>query len=284
MAISAFTAAPIVHRVLRGAILMSVHEVFAENLRRKCAEYNSIAEVCSGIGINRQQFNKYLAGSAFPNALTLRKICSFLNVSEQSLFLNGPTAASAANSTNREPALIDGPFGFLSRAEKNYDFGVSDLQNGAYYCYFPMPRAPGIVLRSLVIVRRNRGNATFVRLTVFQSSGKLPNYLAMGKHRGTVFGNDTELYFLGINHHAPRQVSLMTIERANSSSNKFFTGVILTRSGSDLISSRLCLIYQDQKKSTRQMIKELGFVHQSDANLEPVVSATLFGEMQTLFG
>jgi transcriptional regulator with XRE-family HTH domain len=259
---------------------MSVHEVFAENLRRKCAEYNSIAEVCSGIGINRQQFNKYLAGSAFPNALTLRKICSFLNVSEQSLFLNGPTAASAINSTNREPTQIDGPFSFLSRAEKDYDFGVNELRTGAYYCYFPLHNAPGMLLRSLVFVRRKQGRTSFVRLTVFPSSGKLTNFLAIGRHRGTVFANETELYFLGINQHAPHQLSLMTIERANGSSDKFFTGVILTRSGSDLISSRLCLMYESQKKPIRQMLTELGFLHQTDANLEPIVISTLLGEMR----
>ncbi len=37
--------------------------------------------------INRQQFSKYLAGTSLPSAAVLRKICSALNVSEKSLFL-----------------------------------------------------------------------------------------------------------------------------------------------------------------------------------------------------
>ena len=41
-------------------------EPFAENLRLLCSHYASVAEVCRRIGMNRQQFNKYLSGASTP--------------------------------------------------------------------------------------------------------------------------------------------------------------------------------------------------------------------------
>jgi hypothetical protein len=172
----------------------------------------------------------------------------------------------------RFSGIATDPFSFLSSFQSA---SGNELRPGAYYCYFPLHNAPGMLLRSLILVRRKRNQTSFVRFTVFPSSQKNGKYLAVGKHRGAVLSNGTEFYFLGLNHYSPRQLSLMTIERANGSSSQFFTGMVITRSGSDLIGSRLCMIYHDQKKPIRQMISELGFLHEQTAALEPVLLAEL---------
>jgi transcriptional regulator with XRE-family HTH domain len=253
---------------------MSIHSTFAENLRSKCMEHESIAAVCSGIGINRQQFNKYLAGSALPNAITLRKICKYLDVPEQALFLGGNSPVLNRESKIRFSGLATDPFSFLNSFHPASGNEENELRPGAYYCYFPLHNAPGMLLRSLVFVRRCKGQMSFSRLTVFPPSNGSQNYLAAGKHRGVVLSNGSELYFLGSNRYAPRQLSLMTIERI-SGSNQFFTGIIITRSGNELISSRLCLTYENERKTLREMIKELGFLHQQTSGLEPVLLAEL---------
>ncbi|HEY5364153.1 MAG TPA: helix-turn-helix transcriptional regulator, partial [Aestuariivirga sp.] len=103
---------------------MSVHKIFAENLRRECSQYRSIAAVCEGIGINRQQFNKYLAGGTIPNVLTLRRICNFFNISEQQLFIDpqepAPESVRASDSRFNLRSIANGPFGFLAKASKNF--------------------------------------------------------------------------------------------------------------------------------------------------------------------
>ncbi len=37
-------------------------------------------------------------------------------------------------------------------------------------------------------------------------------------------------------------------------------------------------MYADQKRDVRQLFRELGIIHESDANLESVVMATLFSK------
>jgi transcriptional regulator with XRE-family HTH domain len=253
---------------------MSIHSTFAENLRSKCMEHESIAAVCSGIGINRQQFNKYLAGSALPNAITLRKICSYLKIPEESLFHRNLVAAAHEPHQVKLAVPVDRTQFFLEHLNDAYDFDLKEIKSGAYYCYFPLHNAPGMLLRSLVLVKRRNGVASFTRLTIFPSSNGSAKYLAAGKHRGVIFSNGTELYLLGSNCYPPRQLSLMTIERITGG-NEFFTGMIITRSGNELISSKLCLTYENQKKTIRQMIKELGFLHEQASGLEPVLLAEL---------
>jgi transcriptional regulator with XRE-family HTH domain len=56
------------------------------NLRYLCGYHRSVAEVCRRVAINRQQFNKYLAGANMPSDYNLRKICQFFEVDPGSLF------------------------------------------------------------------------------------------------------------------------------------------------------------------------------------------------------
>ena len=58
---------------------------FQQNLRYLCGYHRSVAEVCRKLAINRQQFNKYLAGANMPSDYNMRKICQFFEVEAASL-------------------------------------------------------------------------------------------------------------------------------------------------------------------------------------------------------
>lgn len=55
-------------------------EAFAENLRLLCSRKGSISDICRKIGINRQQFNKYLSGKHMPSSENIRVIASYFGV------------------------------------------------------------------------------------------------------------------------------------------------------------------------------------------------------------
>jgi transcriptional regulator with XRE-family HTH domain len=52
------------------------------NLRLAASYYPSVTQMCRKLGINRQQFVKYLAGTTFPTPGTMRRICDFIGVDE----------------------------------------------------------------------------------------------------------------------------------------------------------------------------------------------------------
>src|SRR5260221_599391 len=62
---------------------MTLKQNFATNLRLLCGRHRSVSEVCRRLAINRQQFNKYLAGPSLPSSATLVRICA----SHSNLFL-----------------------------------------------------------------------------------------------------------------------------------------------------------------------------------------------------
>ena len=54
--------------------------MFGANLRQLSRKYPSVSELSRRLGINRTQFNRYLAGESFPRPDVLDRICSFFGV------------------------------------------------------------------------------------------------------------------------------------------------------------------------------------------------------------
>ncbi|MGB3246368.1 MAG: helix-turn-helix transcriptional regulator [Sulfitobacter sp.] len=54
--------------------------MFGANLRKLSAAYTSISDLSRQLGINRTQFNRYLAGESFPRPDVLARICGFFKV------------------------------------------------------------------------------------------------------------------------------------------------------------------------------------------------------------
>lgn len=57
-----------------------LRSMFGANLRQLAARHASISELSRRLGINRTQFNRYLAGDSFPRPDVLERICRFFDV------------------------------------------------------------------------------------------------------------------------------------------------------------------------------------------------------------
>ncbi len=272
---------------------MLARSVFADNLRRACLRYRTIAEICEGIGINRQQFNKYLSGSALPNPVTLERICKFLNIELGALFMNpeqgaekirnsdtrtGEARASEARGGRSGTHLNAASFAVFEGNTK-LDLQVNDLPVGEYFCYSQYPKLPGMVIRSLVHVWQAGEEKRFVRVTSFPSATNKSKRVGGGRHAGKIFANQTEIYFLGLNRYSPGQMSLMTIERANVSNNHFFTGMMLTRSHARPMCLGICMVHQNENRTLKDFIRRVGLIHESDLVSTPTVLAAINRDM-----
>lgn len=54
--------------------------MFGANLRKLSAAYPSVSDLSRQLGINRTQYNRYLAGESFPRPDVLARICGFFKV------------------------------------------------------------------------------------------------------------------------------------------------------------------------------------------------------------
>lgn len=127
---------------------------FSQNLRWLCAEAGPIAQTCRGIGINRQQFNRYLNGGGIPSAHNLRRIEKYFALSENALFAPHTDfcSAQAAQPPQSAAAQLQ-PFNQLFQNQ------ARPLRRflGVYHAYYCTPTWPGQVLRSLIQLRAEEG-------------------------------------------------------------------------------------------------------------------------------
>ncbi len=122
-------------------------EDFSRNLRSICAEHGSIAQVCRGIGINRQQFNRYLSGAGLPSAHNLRRIARYFDLTEAALF-------SEHEEFNQHHLLgrkrkNSGPVDLMTEAFREQSSALRRYL-GFYHAHFQTPTWENQILRSLV--------------------------------------------------------------------------------------------------------------------------------------
>ncbi len=266
---------------------MNTYDTFANNLRRFCEQYPSIAAVCAATQINRQQFNKYLSGKVLPSAIVLRKICKFLNVSEQALFASEGAQAPHGKARSGIPKIgkaqevFESARGFASTNTYKNSSDVSSMPEGYYFCYFPLESRKQKLLRSLVWVFRQNDVKGFVRITYIRDFKKRSNVRAGGRHTGIVFANQDEIFMLGFNRYSEGQMSIATIDRPKSQSFSLLLGLTVTRNLEKLAALRMVMVQVDSQMTKRQMIDSIGIVDENDPTLQAEILAAL-PELQRL--
>ncbi|WP_226628278.1 helix-turn-helix domain-containing protein [Alloyangia pacifica] len=135
---------------------MSIDPVSA-NLSFACTLFPSIAHVCRRIGINRQQFNKYLSGTVRPSRHNMRKICDFFGVTEAELLME-PARFTELISLRRRPGgeVEATPLGPTLKRLNQFSEPL-DRYCGGYFRYFHSYSNPGRIMRSYAQITRKNG-------------------------------------------------------------------------------------------------------------------------------
>lgn len=155
---------------------------FAANLRLLTSYHRSIAEVCRRLGLNRQQFNKYLSGHSRPSHNNLRRICDFFGVEEHELLLPEQEfrdlLALKPGPARRPPGGLPP---YVPMTERIFDYARKDIGRyaGFYFSYRRSFSNPDFVLKSLVQVRAQDDRLISKRLERVMEPGQsdLPPYL-----------------------------------------------------------------------------------------------------------
>lgn len=134
------------------------------NLKLLCSYHTSTSEVCRRLQINRQQFMKYLAGTAFPSRYNLRRVCDFFGVDEYEILMPHEQFREIVRLRphGQTDSLVIPPMlrNLLGQAQRQK--GQLTKYLGYYYKYFYSFSTPGAILRSLVCVY-TRGDYTLYK-------------------------------------------------------------------------------------------------------------------------
>ena len=133
-------------------LLMSAHgRDYSANLQFCCDHYRSVSEVCRRLKVNRQQFNRYLAGSSAPSRHNHKRFSDFFGLEEHELLM--PHEAFAETFARRTTArrlvpALDRHAVLLRDASQS---GSRDLHSygGFYFKYFFSYLGNGRIKREL---------------------------------------------------------------------------------------------------------------------------------------
>jgi transcriptional regulator with XRE-family HTH domain len=253
---------------------------FGQNLRIQCEKFGSIAEVCRGTSLNRQQFNKYLRGENLPNVRTRRRLCEFFNVPEEEMFAppEGPRPeakdgfyASDGN-LKYSPEALKGLEEFARTfLQRNSQLPKCNLADGYYHCYFPLQNQRNFLVRAALKISTSNGLTSFTRHTYFRSAEFSSKFIARGRHRGIVIQAEGEIYLLGMNSFEPFHLSLIAIPNG---AGPIRIGLGLTRGISQSMTCRIGFEFVGTGFAhAKSLAKKIGVVHTNDKSVHPSIKA-----------
>ncbi len=131
-----------------------MNQDFCKNLRSICAEFGSISKISREIGINRQQFNRYVNGAGMPSEHTLRRIVRYFGLTEEDMLVEH--SIFALNHLPKHSPSSGDP------AEKMTDLFRDQarlLRNnlGFYHTHFLSPSWEGKIIRGLTRLHEENG-------------------------------------------------------------------------------------------------------------------------------
>ena len=145
-----------------------LHANFCENLKHACATRRSISELCRDIGMNRQQFNRYINGGSRPSPNNRLRIAATFDLAADDFDLSA-SAFRRKLEAKRQPPVIKGP---LADA---FPGNLPTLQSylGFYQTWHMSLSWPGWVVCSCahLRIRNNQVQVTSLERIVDSESG-----------------------------------------------------------------------------------------------------------------
>lgn len=136
---------------------------FPENLRYLCSYYHSVSEVCRRLGINRQQFNKYVFGVSRPSSHNLKKICDFFGVEEYEILFPHNKLREIIEIKGIKAGDRPKRDAYVDHMDMLFSISDPDIEKyyGYYHKYYYSFSYPGKILKSLLHIHELDGRSYF---------------------------------------------------------------------------------------------------------------------------
>lgn len=236
---------------------------FAINLGLLCSYRPSIAEACRRLGMNRQQFNKYLAGQTRPSRANMRKICDFFGVTEAEILLEHPKFEQMIllRRVPEHSAALEKP---LEKLEGIYrESQKLDRYVGFYYRYFFSFGNKGLVTRSLASIHEVSGRYYWKNIEVLRdpNTGKS---MGLNKYEGALFYLADRIYIVEYETLEKKSITQATLYPSHQHRLTSLVGNQTggpTRRGRKPGASKVLLDYLGPRINVRKALQDTGFFH-----------------------
>jgi transcriptional regulator with XRE-family HTH domain len=251
------------HRAASCASIRAVHPNLVANLKLMCSYAPSISEACRAMGINRQQFTKYLGGRARPSARNLRRICDYFGVEEEELALPSGRFAEIVSLRPRTRHLIRALGPAAGHIDRMFAGSAESLLPycGYYHYYYYTPSRPGMIRRSLLRITGYKGIFYTHLCERIQPSETPLGRSHFVRYIGVAVMLGGRVFI--VDHNAPglRSMSQTILFPSATAAPKFLTGMTLGvqgRSARAPFAAQVFLEYLGPRADTRAAMRATG--------------------------
>ena len=203
---------------------------FVENLKFLCAHFSSVAEICRGIGMNRQQFNKYLSGHSEPSLHNLKRITDFFGVDEYEITLPHKEFVRLVRPKRdqvRETQLLEQLFDQINLASGDTQSRLA-AYSGTYAAYFCSPVWSNHIVRSLTTLSFDGQSCLTKSLQRLYLPGGSRSMKVVQKFNGFVRDILDRLHVVEYEASSRDLVSFTILYPSHRRQLQFLTGVMVT--------------------------------------------------------
>jgi transcriptional regulator with XRE-family HTH domain len=246
---------------------------FAANLRLLCGRQGSVSQVCSRIGLNRQQFNKYLSGRHMPSARNVRLIANHFGLATAILFVD----------PEQFHALVDGNYfetferlrlspqvtGFLNVATVESKM-VGDGIVGVYDRYHYSSIYARKILRSAFCIYRNGDFLSHYYIERFPSRDNPAKIAYIFKYQGFTFPIQDRIFTMDFETAQRNEMTFGIFSKVQRSSKRFMFGIASGIAANMLrqpFATRVVLHYRHPGLLTRNNIEQTTVLDMNDPDI-----------------
>ena len=256
---------------------MEIDDPLPKNLALLCSYYPSIAEVCRKLDINRQQFNKYLAGHARPSRHNFRRVCDFFGVTEAELLLE-PHRFEELLTIRRKP--VD--FGEMAEPLRHLDrlyraSAPMDRYIGYYYRYFYSFGYPGKIIKSFCVIYEKDGKYFWKNMEVMRAH-TTGHSTSVSKYLGCALLLSDRIHIMEYGSMVCNSITQMTLYPSYHTRVDYLLGIHTggaVRRGRRPAASRVVLEYLGRDVDIRRALAQADIFDEGDERLPKDIIALI---------
>jgi len=256
------------------------------NLRLLCSYVGSVAECSRKMGINRQQFSKYLNGYSHPSIQSLRKICDYFGVDSDEIYLE-PEQFKQLISTQKkslapDSILSDSPSGkrYTRQLKKMMTESSNSIERylGDYYYYYMTPSYEGCISKGFARLSLKEGVGYSHFYEHAEPEQAMLEGAEIGKFVGIVLLLGERLQIVDYSVHCQRAVSQTVLYGATKGNINLLSGLTMGIQGRNSripFTSRVVFEKIKDKGSIKEKLKDVKLLAMNSEEISPAIFSRL---------
>lgn len=262
----------------RGHGPAATHGTMADNLRFLASQERSVSDLCRKLGINRQQFNKYLAGKVKPSPAILRRIADHFVLEDDELFLEPERFRQLfKNKLKLAPGSASRFFDEWQSLQSTSDARLVEY-TGLYIRYFPSFSRRGQILKSMLKIEIQDGIGTFRCIERIQPDFARRKRATLFKYQGIALFLRERIFLIGRETLGKNELTQTVLVPTYANGIPYLFGIISGCSAAAMrepMSARIAFEKLDEPVSIRTTLGQLGAFAPDSPEIPKEISAYL---------